>query len=106
MTAPRHLTLTFSPTELHEMGYIAARQLSNGEWAGVAPMTFGKGRLCTGLTLLGYEDGWCYASHEEAITALFAWDTDVSEEPEGWFRHPTSGRRRAGGDATTETVNP
>lgn len=30
----------------------------------------------------------------------------VSGEPEGWHRHPSSGRRREGGDASREVVAP
>jgi hypothetical protein len=39
-----------------------------------------------------YEDRWCYKTVEDARTALAKWDG--KGEPDGWHRHPTSGRRR------------
>jgi hypothetical protein len=39
-----------------------------------------------------YEDRWCYGSAEQAIAALDAWDG--TGEPQGWHRHPMTGRRR------------
>lgn len=41
---------------------------------------------------VGYEDRWCYHGREAAIAALDAWDG--AGEPEGWHRHPSTGRRR------------
>ena len=38
-------------------------------------------------------DRWCYHSYREARDALEMWDG--TGEPEGWHRHPFSGRRRA-----------
>lgn len=39
-----------------------------------------------------YEDRWCYHTPGAAIIALANWDG--TGEPEGWHRHPASGRRR------------
>jgi hypothetical protein len=39
-----------------------------------------------------------------AVAALIAWDG--KGEPEGWFRHPMSGRRRPDGDASREYTHP
>jgi hypothetical protein len=69
----------------------------------VYPMTFGKGRLCIGkVGLSWYDDGWCYESYDVALAAAEDWDG--RGEPEGWFRHPTSGRRRPEGDPAQEYV--
>lgn len=38
-----------------------------------------------------------------AVAALIEWDG--TGEPEGWIRHPMTGRRRPGGDASKEYVN-
>lgn len=100
----RTKTHVFSDDELQGMGYLVWRQFDNGEWAAVAPMTFGKGRICYQLNPDGYEDGWCYESLVQAVTALGAWDPDQTAEPMGWFRHPYSGRRREGGDPAKEVV--
>lgn len=40
----------------------------------------------------GYEDRFCYKDIDAAWKALQAWSGDG--EPEGWHRHPSSGRRR------------
>ena len=46
----------------------------------------------------GIEDRWCYADAAGAVIALegFDWSTYVPNqvEPQGWKRHPFTGRRR------------
>lgn len=39
----------------------------------------------------GYNDRWCYHNYTDAVKALNNWDG--MGEPEGWHRHPNSGRR-------------
>lgn len=51
-----------------------------------------------------YEDRWCYHTAEAAILAASAWDG--TGEPEGWHRHPRTGRRRPDGDPTKEHIAP
>jgi hypothetical protein len=36
---------------------------------------------------------------------LKAWAADGGKEPQGWIRHPSTGRRRPGGDASREYVS-
>lgn len=56
---------------------------------------------------LFYEDRWCYENAALAIAAAHVWDGNAPyTEPEGWHRHPRSGRRREHGDPNTEYVNP
>lgn len=98
------LTFDFTEEQLAAWGYVYSRKLANGDWAGIMPMTFGKGRLCTGLNHGGYEDGWCYEVLMDAVMALANWDTEDAAEPEGWFRHPFTGRRRPDGDKSREYV--
>ena len=44
----------------------------------------------------GYEDRWCYDEFAEAAGALEDWRAQgFAGEPEGWHRHPQTGRRRA-----------
>jgi hypothetical protein len=53
----------------------------------------------------GYDDRWCYESHEHAKAALVNWSLTAFEgEPQGWHRHPVSGRRRPEGDAQQERI--
>lgn len=43
----------------------------------------------------GYEDRWCYNEYCEAKGALDDWEKNgFTGEPEGWHRHPTTGRRK------------
>lgn len=53
-----------------------------------------------------YDDRWCYATRERALLFALVWNPAVDPEPAGWHRHPSSGRRRAGGDPALEVVAP
>jgi hypothetical protein len=44
--------------------------------------------------LVGYSDRWCYHTPLAAVAAASVWDGSDGTEPEGWHRHPRSGRRR------------
>jgi hypothetical protein len=53
----------------------------------------------------GYDDHWCYKDRQNAVTAFFLWNPLETAEPEGWVRHPPSGRRRfPDGDPATEEI--
>ena len=43
---------------------------------------------------IGYEDRWCFADFECALEAFNAWDGTKGTEPDGWHKHPLSGRTR------------
>lgn len=54
-----------------------------------------------------YDDMWCYDSLTSALLGALCWDGNYPDtEPEGWFRHPPTGRRRKDGDPSTEYVSP
>lgn len=78
----------------------------SGQIAEVVAMTYGKGRLALvdEIDHMNYSDGWCYTSPELAIAAAQAWTGEEDTEPQGWFRHPLSGRRRPDGDRAREEV--
>lgn len=61
--------------------------------AAVVPFLF-TWAIIADLSEAGYEDRWCYHSLAEALGALEDWDG--TGEPEGWHRHPNTGRRRDG----------
>lgn len=85
--------------------YAYARDLGDGRGVWVMLMAFGNGRVVVGpLDGQWLDDAWCYESVEGARSAAEAWDG--AGEPDGWKRHPASGRRRPDGDATKEYVNP
>jgi hypothetical protein len=49
-------------------------------------------------------DNWCYDDLDDAVSALV--QIEEGKEPEGWFRHVETGRRRPGGDPSKEYINP
>ena len=56
----------------------------------------------------GYIDRWCFATRELAHNAVADWPVPSPEgyEPEGWHRHPCSGRRRPDADPSREYIDP
>ena len=59
------------------------------------------------LNEYGHGDRWCYETFDKALAALLEWTERGGEgEPEGWHRHPSTGRRRPGGNAAEEYVAP
>jgi hypothetical protein len=53
----------------------------------------------------GYENRWCYSTYDAAKAALDAWTGEDGTEPQGWHRHPSTGRRRPDGDPSKEYIN-
>lgn len=49
-------------------------------------------------------NNWCYESEEAATAALEKLEDGT--EPEGWFRHVETGRRRPNGDPEKEYIRP
>ena len=79
------------------------------KWVGAAGWDGIRELLFTHAIIVGrvgqmstYEDRWCYATREKAQAALAAWDGNG--EPDGWHRHPNTGRRRQDGSAAKEEV--
>jgi len=90
-------------------GAVAERLLPDGGGElCVYPLFFGAARLTFGGRDpdcdVGYDDCWDYPSLTAAIKAMERWDGQG--EPDGWTRHPTSGRRRPDGDPSREFVRP
>jgi hypothetical protein len=88
---------------IDEYGLYATRQLRDGRWLCVQPLTHGGAELAVTLAagasiaeafaaFESYADIWHYNSRAAAIAAMVAWDGHT--EPTGWTRHPRSGRRR------------
>lgn len=100
-------TALFFTILIRENGYLEPKDLGDGTYACVMPLMFThaiiRGRMGD---LQSYEDRWCYKSAEDALSALNAWDG--AGEPDGWHRHPMTGRRRELNDAgmLEETINP
>lgn len=75
--------------------YVALRTLPDGRIIGVARLLY-HWTLHVGIDEDGYADRWCFATRELAEAACRDW-SGVGD-PDGWHRHPKSGRRR---DPTT-----
>ena len=86
-----------------ECGYKNPRPLDSGRWAAIWPLMFTHA-IITGKigNTTDVDDRWCYPDYPAAQAALDAWDG--TGEPQGWTRHPATGRRRPEGDATKEYV--
>jgi len=54
----------------------------------------------------GFDTHWCYETEAQALAALQKWNPLEQKEPEGWFRHADTGRRRPGGDPSKEHFQP
>lgn len=75
------------------------RALSLLPWSG-SGFQLSIGRLGSGF----HDDTWLYRGdmHDAAWRAVLGWDGQG--EPEGWYRHPHTGRRREDGTPESETI--
>jgi hypothetical protein len=87
---------------------VPIRRLPDGRQLWLYPMMFTH-KLCLGPAdnALWFDDSWCYPTREAGMQALETWDPLNPEtlEPDGWHRHPRTGRRRPDGDPTQEYVS-
>lgn len=87
-----------------ECGLLEARDLGDGRYSAILPLLFTHaiivGRIGDRST---YDDRWCYRDRESAEKAHLEWDG--IGEPEGWHRHPLTGRRRDAGDPLLEYID-
>lgn len=89
---------------LKEQGHRHPKPLPGGRYAAIFDFMFTEGII---VGRIGdrdqYDDRWCY-ERGKAEAALEAWDG--TGEPQGWHRHPATGRRRPDGNADEEYLNP
>jgi hypothetical protein len=87
--------------------YGCPQVLPGGRYACLSPFLFTVAIITGDLgDEWGYRDRWCYENSYLAAAALVEWGKRNYEgEPIGWHRHPDSGRRRPGGDASNEYIN-
>lgn len=90
---------------LQSSGHTDIKIIDGGKrWVGILRFIFTHAILLGEIDdYVSYEDRWCYESYSKAKAALDAWDG--AGEPEGWHRHPISGRRRKNGDPLSEYIN-
>ncbi|MEX3859678.1 hypothetical protein AB3X94_37445 [Paraburkholderia sp. BR10923] len=99
-------TFEGSPTDadLERIGYVRPfKTLADGRICAIMPMA-AIDVLCVDINAWGHNDCYYYNANAGAASALEKWDG--KGEPEGWFRHPPSGRRRTNGDPTREYFQP
>ncbi len=96
--------MPFSDAQMRDFGYVAWRCLPDGTVLAVAPMLFGNGRLYVDVHETGYRDFYCYDGLQNAIDNMNKFDPASDQEPSGWKRHFSSGRRRPDGDPDREFV--
>lgn len=95
--------------ELDEQGFIKQRRLPDRRLMAIQPLSYGRASLGIGpkppFEDVGiYDDVWDYLSVSAAISALDTWNPDDYAEPDGWNRHPYTGRYRLLGDPRLEYV--
>lgn len=82
---------------LRANGYTMVRYIDARRWVGLFRFAF------TWAIIVGqigdefsYDDRWCYHTEDAAAKAMLEWgDKKYAGEPDGWHRHPRSGRRRS-----------
>lgn len=89
---------------LEQQNYLFAKQLPGrpGYWAAIQPLMFHYS-IQGGHMFDKWNVAlrWCYTDDFAAVKKAFdAWDG--TGEPEGWHRHPGTGRRRTDGDPEQE----
>lgn len=84
-----------------ECRYEQVRPIDENRWVGLFQFAF------TWAIIVGrigdqysYDDRWCYHHKSDAAEALEEWDG--TGEPQGWHRHPMTGRRREMTDGVME----
>lgn len=95
----------FSDVQMKDWGYAAWRSLPDGTVLAVAEMLHENGRLYIDVHADGYGDFYCYDGFQRAVDAMNAFDPEREQEPSGWKRHFSSGRRRPNGDQSREFVS-
>ncbi|MBY3433289.1 hypothetical protein HFN89_03805 [Rhizobium laguerreae] len=71
--------------------YIDLKQLPDGRYIGTVRLLY-HWTMHIDIDDVGYADRYCFATYELAKKAFDEW-SGVGD-PEGWHRHPTSGRRK------------
>lgn len=80
-----------------ELGIFRIRRVGENH-IDVLPLLFTAAIVTTPITTdRTYDDRWCYASVPMALAYAQRWSGEPGTEPDGWHRHPGSGRRRING---------
>lgn len=83
--------------------YLHKRQLEDGRMLYLEPMLGGTLSLCVAPDRWSISDRYCYHDHDAGWRAVLGWNG--KGDPEGWYRHTPSFRRRPDFTIATEYVN-
>ncbi len=94
---------------LDEHGFLKQRRLPDQRLIALDPLTFGRVRLGIGPKppledAQFFYNSWEFPNAERALVALDSWNPDESSEPDGWDRHPDTGRYRIYGAKHLEYI--
>lgn len=79
-----------------DCGYCFVKVIGGGRYVAIVRYGFTHAIIVGRIgDMTGFDDRWCYHDRAGAEDAMDAWD--CTGEPEGWHRHPGSGRRRCEG---------
>jgi hypothetical protein len=78
----------------------------DGRRVWVTPMMFTAAIIIGPPDAWEYDDRWCYATSALAVARAKAWSAEPGTEPDGWHRHPATGRRRPDGEPAREYLMP
>lgn len=91
--------------DLLAMGYERPfKFLNDGRIAAIQTINTWLVAIVVDVHAYGHNDAFYYRSRERATDALEQWNG--TGEPQGWVRHPQSGRRRDDGDPSKEYLQP
>jgi hypothetical protein len=92
--------------DAHFDGLVSDTTITHGRFVTIHPFMFTQAIIIGFVGGFGYEDRWCYSTYDKARSALREWKSrDFMGEPEGWHRHPATGRRRPDGDKSREHID-
>lgn len=86
--------------------HLYARVLADGRMLHLLPWRVGGVQVSVGLGDGYYTDTWIFDCEQAEAGWRAALGWDGQGEPDGWYRHPQSGRRRPDGDPAREYVRP
>lgn len=86
------------------MSYAYQRDLPDGRSIWVQERIYNSIVIIGKTAALDYDSHWCFDTLPQALIAAESWNPATQPEPEGWFRHAMSGRRRPNGDPTKEYI--
>jgi len=86
-----------------ETWWFYRRDLGDGRTLWLQSMLAGNLRISTGPTGgMSFDQNWCFHDHDAAWRAAVGWNGHG--DPEGWYKHINTGRRRPNGDPAKEYV--